>query len=440
MLEILLVLQLTIAVIIFYIFFNKYNDKNNIIVSLEKENSRLNSENIYLKEYSNKIQQDLKLYFENYTNKIVSSKSDILKQETTANINNILQPLKEKINDFQQKVDKAYQEEARERFSLKNEISKLVVNNANIIKETESLTNALKGSVKAQGIWGELILEKVLESSGLTKGVEYITQGSELNLKNEDNKTLRPDVIINLPDGKHIIVDAKVSLVNYEQYNTSLITSDKAQEQESLALFIKSLQNHINNLSSKNYQYNDKLLTPDFVIMFFPIEGAFSLALQTMPDLLMQAWNNKIIIVSPTTLFATLKTIASIWLFEKQNKNALKIASESGRLYDKFVMFTEDLEKIGQAINKADDAYHTAVNKLSTGRGNIVAKIEKIKLLGAKTKKQLAAQWQSDDIDNELEVESDNNLIENNDDDHDDCSSVRDDAVTDASERELLND
>lgn len=441
MLEILLILQLVLAATVFYFLNNKNTEKSQKILDLEKDNTRLQSENQHLKLYQEKYQHDLKLYFENYTNKIVNTKSEILKNETSANLHNILQPLKERINEFQNKVDKTYQEEARERFSLKNEISKLLVNNANMLKETESLTNALKGNVKAQGIWGELILEKILESSGLTKGVEYITQGSELKLKNEDNKIIRPDVIINLPDEKHIIVDAKVSLTNYEQYNQALAVGDIVKEQENLALFIKSIQNHISNLSSKDYQHNQKLLSPDFVIMFFPIEGAFSLALQTTPDLLMQAWNSKIVIVSPTTLFATLKTIASIWLFEKQNKNALKIARESGLLYDKLVAFTDDLSKIGQSITKADDAYHQAINKLSAGRGNIISKAEKIKLLGAKAKKDLANEWKADTILQDNSARQRNNLIANNNDNtNDDSSSTRDCTVNFNTERDVLHD
>lgn len=434
--ELLVIIQLVVFVVVLYKLWNGQALKDNQIMELEKENSKLRAENDYLKKYSEQIQTELKLYFENYTNEfthqIVKSKAEILKQETTANINTLLLPLRDKIAEFQQKVEKTYHNESREIFSLKNEIQNLLVNNTNMIKETVNLTNALKGSVKAQGTWGELILEKILESSGLTKGIEYITQGTDLKLKNDENKIIRPDVIINLPDDKHLIIDAKVSLKHYEQYLDSLSGENRdSSAQENLALFIKSIQNHINNLSSKDYQHNEKLLSPDFVLMFFPIEGAFSLALQTMPDLLMQAWNNKVVIVSPTTLFATLKTIASIWVFEKQNKNAQKIARESGLLYDKLVAFTEDLSKVGHAISKADEVYHQAINKLTTGRGNIIAKTEKIKQLGAKAKKQLANEWKNKS-ENLIGSADDNN--NSSDDNNSNVFTVND------TERELLHD
>lgn len=436
MYEILLLAQLVVCVLVFYKLFQDQLKKNQEILILEKDNTRLKAENEYLRQHAEHVQKELKLYFENYTNeytnKVVNSKSEILQQETKNNINNLLSPLRDKIQEFQQRVEKTYHDESREIFSLKNEISKLLANNTNMLKEAANLTNALKGNVKAQGVWGELILEKILESSGLTKGLEYITQGTDLKLKNDDNKTIKPDVIINLPDDKHLIIDAKVSLKHYEQYISS-VSGDcsTTNAQENLGLFIKSIQNHVNNLSSKNYQYNEQILSPDFVLMFFPIEGAFSLALQTMPDLLMHAWNNKIVIVSPTTLFATLKTIASIWIFEKQNKNALKIARESGLLYDKIVAFTDDLTKIGQAINKADEIYYQAVNKLSTGKGNIIVKAEKIKQLGAKAKKQMTADW----------LNKTENLIGSTDDNNNSSNADNRDVFTvNASERELLHD
>ncbi len=307
---ILLLLALFLLSGVFYLilmkFYNKANLLQNTIIKLEKENALLHAENKFIKEQAviaeQKVDHKLKIQFEHYTEHLLKNKTDLLQKETSHNINNItslLAPLKEKLTEFQKQVERTYQEESREMFSLKNEISKLLVNNASIAKETENLTSALKGNVKAQGIWGEIILERVLESSGLRNGVEYITQGQDLNLKDDDNKSVRPDVIINLPDNKHLIIDAKVSLVNYEQYINYSKLGDTVLEQEQLRLFVKSIQAHINNLSGKHYQYNEKLLSPDFVMLFFPIEGAFSIALQAMPDLLLQAWNNKIIIVSP---------------------------------------------------------------------------------------------------------------------------------------------
>ena len=404
MVGIVLTLVFVVAALIILNSISTIKKLNNDILSLEKENVLLKSQNDHLKqqyfdtkESIKQSEQKLKLQFENFTNQILNDKSQILERETKNNITNLLLPLKAKIAEFTQKVDRNYSEETKEIFSLKNEINKLITNNSNMARETENLTNALKGNVKTQGIWGEVILEKVLESSGLREGEEYITQGRDLQLKSLDNKILRPDVIVNLPDNKHIIIDAKVSLTHYEKYIQALNSQeDNNLVETNLNLFIKSIQNHIANLSSKQYQANEQLLTPDFVILFLPIEGAFSMALQIMPDLLMQAWNNKIIITSPTTLLATLKTVASIWLFEKQNKNAILIARESGLLYDKFVAFTEDLTKIGQAISKSEEAYHAALNKLSLGRGNIINRAEKIKELGAKTSKKLKIDNQGD--------------------------------------------
>ena len=404
MVGIVLILVFIVAALVILNSISTIKKLNNDTLSLEKENVLLKSQNDHLrqqyfetKESIKQSEQKLKLQFENFTNQVLSDKSQILERETKNNISNLLLPLKEKIAEFTQKVDRNYSEETKEIFSLKNEINKLITNNSNMARETENLTNALKGNVKTQGIWGEVILEKVLESSGLREGEEYITQGRDLQLKSIDNKILRPDVIVNLPDNKHIIIDAKVSLTHYEKYIQALNSQeDNNLAETNLNLFIKSIQNHIANLSSKQYQTNEQLLTPDFVILFLPIEGAFSMALQIMPDLLMQAWNNKIIITSPTTLLATLKTVASIWLFEKQNKNAILIARESGLLYDKFVAFTEDLTKIGQAISKSEEAYHAALNKLSLGRGNIINRAEKIKELGAKTSKKLKIDNQGD--------------------------------------------
>lgn len=382
LLSILVVLGLIICMLISRVF---KLEKQNIIIASEAKQVEA-------------AEQYLRSEFENYTNKIVNTKAESLERETKANINSVILPLKEKIAEFQQKVEQTYQNESREIFSLKNELNKLILNNIAITKETGNLTKALKGDTRIQGIWGELILETILANSGLREGEEYITQGKDLKLKSEENKTLKPDVIIKLPDNKHLIIDSKVSLTHYEQYIRALDDDDKQTVQNNLNLFIKSIQNHISNLSSKKYQCLEKLSTPDFVMLFLPIEGAFSLAIQTMPELLMEAWHNKVVIVSPTTLLATLKTVDSIWQVEKQNKNAILIAKESGLLYDKLVSFTEDLTKVGIAISKADEAYHSAINKLASGRGNIISKSEKIRELGAKVSKKFGNEWQLENI------------------------------------------
>ena len=254
--------------------------------------------------------------------------------------------------------------------------------------ETINLTRALKGDVKAQGNWGEIVLEKILENSGLREGEEYISQGRNLKLKDETGKAQKPDIIVNLPDHKKIIIDSKVSLTHYERY----VSSESDSREIELKSFIESITGHLKDLSSKSYQLNDKLLSPDFVLMFFPIEGAFSLALQKDPKIFQWAWERSIIIVSPTTLLATLKTVHSIWRQEKSNKNAQLISQESGKLYDKMAIFLEDMHKVGDSIKKTESIYQQAYSKLSTGRGNIISRLDKIKTLGAKAQKSIEVQ------------------------------------------------
>ncbi|MBI3605738.1 MAG: DNA recombination protein RmuC, partial [Nitrospirae bacterium] len=228
--------------------------------------------------------------------------------------------MKEKIHEFQKKVEESYSSEARERFALKKEIERIVEANAVMTLETKNLTQALKGDVKSQGNWGEIVLERVLKASGLREGEEYVVQGKAMGLVDEEGKLQKPDVIINLPDEKHLIVDSKVSLVHYEQYISETSSEKKAGLLES---FKQSIYNHINGLASKKYQHNEQLISPDFVMMFFPIEGALSLALQSDPELFLYAWNKSIVIVSPTTLLATLRTVASVWKQDRQTKNAM---------------------------------------------------------------------------------------------------------------------
>lgn len=330
------------------------------------------------------LQQRFQAQFENLAQRIFEEKATSFKHQSEASLKQLLDPLKERISDFQRKVDETYQSEARERFALKSEIARIVETNQVMRSETESLTRALRGDVKAQGNWGEIVLERILEAAGLREGEEYITQGKDLKLKDAQGKRQMPDVIINLPDNKQIIVDSKVSLTHYEQ-----IVNDDDPEQ-ARKKFLNSIDAHINGLSGKKYHFNDALVSPDFVLLFFPIEGAFSLALQTDPALFSRAWEKSIIIVSPTTLLATLRTVASIWKQERQNRNTHKIATESGRLYDKFVGFIKDLENIGASLKRTDALYSDAMNKLS-GRGSIITKVESLKSLGAKAAKSIPA-------------------------------------------------
>ena len=324
-------------------------------------------------------QKRLTAEFENIANKIMKQRSDEFSASNQKNIGDLLNPLKEKIQLFEKKVDETYDKELRDKISLKEEVRKLTELNARVSEEASNLTKALKGDVKKQGNWGEIILERVLERSGLTKGQEY---EREEVVEGADRSVQRPDVILHLPDNKHIIIDSKVSLVAYERY----ITAENEEKQIlSAKEHINSIRSHVKLLSEKNYQNAQNINTPDFVLMFIPIEASFSVAVQGDSELFSYAWERKIVIVSPTTLLATLRTISSIWKQENQTKNAQEIARLSGTLYDKFIGFTEDMVKIKNNLDRTSNAYDDAVKKMKDGSGNIIRTAEKIKELGAKT-------------------------------------------------------
>ena len=324
-------------------------------------------------------QKRLTAEFENIANKIMKQRSDEFLASNQKNIGDLLNPLKEKIQLFEKKVDETYDKELRDKISLKEEVRKLTELNARVSEEANNLTKALKGDVKKQGNWGEIILERVLERSGLTKGQEY---EREEVVEGADRSVQRPDVILHLPDNKHIIIDSKVSLVAYERY----ITAENEEKQIlSAKEHINSIRSHVKLLSEKNYQNAQNINTPDFVLMFIPIEASFSVAVQGDSELFSYAWERKIVIVSPTTLLATLRTISSIWKQENQTKNAQEIARLSGTLYDKFIGFTEDMVKIKNNLDRTSNAYDDAVKKMKDGSGNIIRTAEKIKELGAKT-------------------------------------------------------
>lgn len=330
------------------------------------------------------IQQKFKNEFENLANKIFEEKSNKFTEQNKMNISEILKPLDVKIKDFQKRVEETYDKESKQRFLLKDEIKKLYELNQTMTKETSNLTKALKGESKTQGNWGEFILEKILEKSGLIKGREFSVQES---FTDEAGKRQRPDVIINLPDNKNMIIDSKLSLTAYERYCSSDNDEDRTKF---LKEHILSLRNHIKDLSKKNYQNIYQINSLDFVLMFLPIEPAFGLAAQNDSNLSYEAFEKNIIIVSPSTLLATLRTIANIWRYEYQNKNALEIARQSGALYDKFVNFTKDLIEIGKKIDATQNSYESAMNKLSKGKGNLVKRVENLKEMGAKTTKVLS--------------------------------------------------
>ena len=346
------------------------------------------------------IQKRLTIEFENVAHKILKEHSAEFTTLNQKNIGEILSPLKEKITTFEKKVEESYEKSLRDQTDLKVELKKLQELNYKISNDAQNLTNALKGDVKKQGNWGEVVLERVLERSGLTLGREY---EREVVDENSDGKQIRPDVIIHLPDKKHLIVDSKVSLVAYERLVNE--TSDELRIQH-LADHLKSLRSHIKMLSDRHYPTAKNLNSPDFVLLFLPIESSFSIAIQEDQELFNYAWDNKVVIVSPSTLLASLRTIASIWKQENQTKNALEIASLGASLYDKFVNFVQDLEKVGKGIETAQSNYTNALNKLHTGKGNLVRTSEKLKELGIKTQKALPDYLIEDELSESLPEET----------------------------------
>ncbi len=340
------------------------------------------------------MQSSLTKDFEIIATKLLEEKSQKFTEHNRTSLDIILNPLKDKIKSFEDKVESAYRAEAAERNTLKGSIEELMKLNKQISDEANNLSTALKGNTKQQGNWGEFVLEKILESSGLIEGENYVLQGEGMGLVDNEGNRFQPDVIINLPDDKHVIIDSKVSLIAYEK----LVSSNDAESREKfIKEHITSLKNHVLNLSNKNYQDLIGIKSPDFVLLFVPIESSFSIATQHDKDLFEYAWSRKIVIVTPSTLLATLKTIASIWKQEKQTKNALEIARQAGTLYDKFVGFIEDLKKIGEQLNKTQQTYNEAYSKLHTGKGNLTSGVESLKRLGAKAKKQIDKNLLSED-------------------------------------------
>jgi DNA recombination protein RmuC len=329
------------------------------------------------------LQKKLTTEFENIANRVLDEKSQKFTEQNRVNLDIILNPLKEKIRTFEQKVEETYKADSAERITLKTEIRSLVEMNKQISDEANNLARALKGDNKKQGNWGEIILEKILERSGLLKGQEYKIQVSSTN---DEGKRIQPDVVIYLPDNKHIIIDSKVSLLAYEAYVNS---EDEEQKEILKKEHLRSIREHIRALSEKNYQSSLDFNAPDFVMLFVPIESSFSVAVQADQELFGYSWDRKIVIVSPSTLLASLKTIASIWKQERQTRNAIEIASQSGALYDKFVGLLEDLGSIGTKLDAARDSYSQAMNKLSTGTGNLIKRVQTLKELGAKANKAI---------------------------------------------------
>ena len=366
-------------------------ERNELAIKLAKAEERVeNARTAYndLKTSITSMGETYKMEFKNVANEILDQKSKTLEETSNKNIKTLLDPLNKDLKDFKEKVDKVYSDEARERHSLEGQVKRLVDSSAQVSQQAENLTNALKGNVKQQGNWGEMILSSILENSGLTENREYFLQefikdkSGEI-IKYENGNGLQPDVTIHYPDERKVIVDSKVSLVAWERYMSE---SDPNAQKQALEAHIKSLKAHIDGLSKKNYPKYAKAL--DHVILFVPIEPAFLEAVKEDTGLWKYAYDKKVLIVGPTNLLLVLKIVADIWQIEKQSKNAIEIAEKAGELYDKLLGFVESMEDVGAGLKKANQNYEKAMGQLSTGKGNAIKKAEELKALGADTKKQ----------------------------------------------------
>lgn len=359
----------------------------------EKDFTRLKAEYSHLeeklseqKQQLGELQEQFRTEFKNLANEILEEKSRKFTEQNKEKLDQLLKPLGEKISEFQKRVEETHKEDLKGRSALDQHLKMLQEMNQKMSEEAKNLTKALKGDTKKQGNWGEVILQRILERSGLKKGSEYETQHSTTM---EDGRRLQPDVIVKLPDDKRLIIDSKVSLTAYEKYSST----DELDEQSAyLKQHIQSLRNHVRNLSTKSYDQIHGFNSPDFVLLFIPIEPAFGLAMQNDPDLYNEAFEKNIIIVSPTTLLATLATIENVWKQEYQNRNAMEIAKRGGLLYDKFVGFVENLEDVGKRIRQTNESYESAMKQLSTGAGNLVGQAEKLRDLGANASKKLSGE------------------------------------------------
>lgn len=314
---------------------------------------------------------------------IFDDKSKHLRDTHTHELTHLLNPLKDQIKQFEQKIHESHEKESRDRLSLFHEIKHLKDLNQHMASEALALTNALKGDSKKQGNWGEMVLERVLDMSGLQKGREYDVQ---MHAQDEQGKRFQPDVVIHLPEQRDVIIDSKVSLVAYEKLQH---LDDETEYTVQLQAHLQSLRNHVRQLSDKEYQKLNGIRTLDFVLMFIPIEPALYIAMQTDESIFTDALSRNIVLVTPTTLLATLRTIHNIWRFEQQNQNALKIAEKAGSLYDKFIAFLEDIEDIGKRLESTQKSYDAAMNKLKEGKGNLIRRAEDMKSLGLSTAKKM---------------------------------------------------
>jgi DNA recombination protein RmuC len=366
-------------------------------LALEKSLAAKERDLLYLEEKLQRWQEDFSqmqqqahLKFEQIAGKLLEEKSRTFTDQNHRNINELLQPLRERIREFSQDIERRFSEESREKTSLKKEIDLLRDLNRQLGEDARNLTAALKGDAKIQGNWGELQLELLLEKAGLAKGAHFVLQAS---FKDEAGQDKRPDCIVHLPESKHLVIDSKVSLKAFERYHHS----DTAESRQvHLKDHLASIRNHLKELSGKNYQQLHQINTPDYLLMFIPLEPAFTIAIQHDPGLFLEALDKNIVIVTNSTLLATLRTVAFIWRQDKQKRNVLEIARQSGLLYDKFVGFVEDLRDLGVKLDQAQGAWQGAINKLSDSRKSgdtLIGRAQRIRELGARTTKSLPAEF-----------------------------------------------
>lgn len=347
--------------------------------SLTEKLAQLESERAFLEQAKKELIKE----FENSSNKIFELKQEKFTQASRVNMEAILNPFKDQLKDFNKRVEDIYHKENSERNQLFGQIVELQKQTQKISADANNLAKALKGDNKLQGTWGEIVLERLLEESGLVKGREYIVQET---FKNVDGKRFKPDVVVHLPDGKDIVIDAKVSMIDFERYCSG---TDTADQDKYLKAHVDSIRAHVKGLSLKEYENLEGIRTLDFVFIFIPIEAAYIAAMQASPALFKEAYDKNIVLVSPSSLMVALRTVETIWRYEKQNTNAEAIAASAGKLYDQFVLFVESLEDIGKHIDKASAAYELSLKRLSQGRGNLLRRIDGLKELGAKTSKNL---------------------------------------------------
>jgi len=360
-------------------FVNTQNKNTELQVRLDEQLKTATEKLQWLQDAETRLQTQ----FENLAGKIFDERNKQLTEQNQTSLDHIILPLREQLGEFKQRVETVYDNENKDRIALREEIISLRRDTAQMNREALNLTRALKGDKKIQGNWGEMILEKVLEKSGLRKGIEYETQGA---FRDEDNRLFKPDVIIHLPENKDVVIDSKVSLIAYEHYCS---TEDDQERIHALKQHIDAVREHIKSLSNKDYSSLKGLKSLDFVLLFMPIESAFMAAFQGDERLFTDAFEHKIVVVTPTTLLATLRTIENIWRYERQNENARLIADKAGLVYDKIRGFVEELEKLGKQINTAHSTYDAVMNKLMLGNGNLIRQAESFVELGVKVKKSL---------------------------------------------------